>query len=244
MWTVRGNIDVVQLNIGINNPEAFFLESVDFRGKKINSITIVSDYSYLGVTSPFDNSQLITAAELKNLYVDLYDKDGNIIDQNVEAENFSPYFSRKINIDRELNLKLSCLRYTGYLSNLCVLVYVSYSNKDSEVEEYPINSVAVNVNVSGNSSVKLSQYITDYFANSKKRIKAIETITNVPFYLDIKTFNNRVFRLVNSTLFDFGSASGKHTQPFLVDDLDIDFRNSTIINPVAVELQCSITFYY
>ncbi|MGM9818823.1 MAG: hypothetical protein ACI30B_07585 [Paludibacteraceae bacterium] len=243
MWQIKSNIDLLQLDFNSRGEDVFFPESVNFRGKKIDTITIVTAYSGFE-KSPFDNRELLTADNLKNVYIDLYDKSGHIIAQNLNASTLSPYGVKTITINRELNLKLSAVRYVGTdYDNKCCLVYVSYADKESDVDELPLMSVAVDVRIAAGEKVKLSDYISDYFVHSGKKIKAIETWNTYPFYLDLRLNNNHVMRMLHSSLFDFHSY-GEHTQPFLVDDLDVDFRNSYIYNPTESDLTCILTLYY
>jgi hypothetical protein len=242
MWKIRGNVDVVKFDIVRGVDEYFFPESVDFRDKKINNITVVFGREE-NEREPNGNGYLIDNVEAPNFYLDLYDEDGNIITQNLSVSKLNPYSPTPLSVNKKISLKLSCLRYMGEQTGT-ILIYVSYSDKDAETNELPLNSINLSIPIEVEETKKLSDFISDYFVQSGKKIKAIASYSTFPFYLDITTFNGKVFRNIHKDLIAFPESSETRIQPFLVDDLDIDFRNSTISNNTNTVMTIDLTFYY
>ena len=242
MWKIRGNVDVVKFDIVRGVDEYYFPESVDFRDKKINNITVVFGREE-NEREPNGNGYLIDNVEAPNFYLDLYDENGNLITQNLSVSKLNPYSPTPLSVNKKISLKLSCLRYTGEETGV-VLVYFSYDDKEAETNELPLNSINLSIPIEVEETKKLSNFISDYFVRSGKKIKAIASYCPFPFYLDLTTFNGKVFRNIHKDLISFPESSKTRIQPFFVDDLDIDFRNSTISSNTHTNMTIDLTFYY
>lgn len=260
MWKVRNNIDLVQINLDNADGKFYLPENVDFRDKIIEEIFIVADYNRKGLIdgtfvgsgvvgrSPFDGRELATAEQFSNFYLELINDERKVFFDQVSALSCNAYQNAPFPINSKISLKLSNLRYTGNddLTGKCVLLYVCYDSEfEEEAAELPQNSVSKIITIpAGTNSILLSGYIDDYIRRIGGRVKAIETDTTAPYYLDLATRNKRVFRMVASQLFD-SYKRASHSQPLLLGDFDVDFRNSRIY-PAQTENATNIllTFYY
>lgn len=247
MWKLRKNIDLAQINLNNADGKFYLPENVDFRDKVIDEIIFVCDDKNIGARSPFDGRELVSGDELGNFYIELINDERKVFFEQVSAINCSAYQNAPLPINSKISLKLSNINYVGTqdVSAKCILLYVVYSTAAATEDELPTNSVSKTITIpAGTSSVNLSDYIDDYIRRIGARVRAIEADTNAPFYLDLQTKNGNLFRMVASQIFDTDK-SKPHAQPLLLDEFDVDFKNSKIF-PAQTETATNIvlTFYY
>lgn len=244
---IYNNFDLVQINLGSDN-KYYLPESVDFAGKKINNIMILTARSGQTTGSPFDQRTLVDESELQNFYVELYNSDGVKIKQNLSALNLDIRTNAKYEIDSILSLKLSNINYVGSTTfvDKCILMYVSYLEKKSDDIELSNRQLNITITTS-DDVVKLSDYVDEYLRRIDAKVKAIECFYNpgVAFYLDLRVENDKVFRMIpGDLLFSNGIGLGIKNQPCFVNDLDIDFKNSYLYKAVAGSITVNISLYY
>lgn len=244
---IHSNIDLVQINLGSDN-RYYLPESVDFSGKKINGLSILSARTGETTLSPFDARTLVDESELGNFYLELYNSDGKKIQQNLNAMNCNTRGNVRFYVDSIISLKLSNITYIGstVFTDKCLLLYVSYDNIISPDVEISNRQLSIKI-ITDKSSVKLSDYVDEYIRRIGARVKAIEAYFEVGnnFYLDLREDSGKVFRMVpGDLLFANGLGLGKKIQPMLVNDFNIDFKNSYLYNATTGEITVRLTLYF
>lgn len=248
MKKIRRNIDLIQINLNDSDGQFYFPENVDFRNRKIDNIMILGSLVG-GEISPFDGKLLIDNSELSNFYVELVDDKKQVLQQNVNATNFWPYMNSPITVGSIISLKLSSLKYMGSssIADTCILVYVSYDGEMLECD-IPDRTNTIGISIPAGESIRVSDYVDEYFRRIGATIKGIEAQFDNPFYMDIRELSGKVARFVPSFMMDFingNSSDAKHTQPLLLGDFDIDFKNTFIYPMIPGEVtNINLTFYY
>lgn len=244
---IHSNIDLVQINLGSDN-RYYLPESVDFSGKKINGLSILSARTGETTLSPFDDRTLVDESELENFYLELYNESGKKIQQNLNALNCNTRGNVRFYADSIISLKLSNITYLGstIFTDKCLLIYVSYDNIFSNDVEISNRQLSIKI-ITDKTSVRLSEYVDEYIRRIGARVQAIEAYFDVgnTFYLDLRENGGKVFRMVSGDLFFAnGLGLGTKNQPMLLNDFDIDFKNSYLHNSTTGTITVRLTLYF
>lgn len=257
---VYNNIELLQVNLSSGNDRFYFPDNSKLNGKVINSLSFYG--ALLSERSPFDGRQVLGYQELQYCYISVVKDNKEVLHENVPLSQSVLNKLVRVDINSVIDFNLCSVSYVGNgnLDNLCLLVYATYDTK--EVEDYmqPVeNIVTINVNTN-ERAIRLDSLIDDYIIAQKRTIKRVECfmssneLVSPSFYLDMRDYGGRSFkyvpwiRMMNGTPND--SDLGQiPVDPLLLDDFNVDFRNSWIINSgIASQgnatLNTTILFYY
>ena len=263
---VYKNIDVVQINVKAGVREYFLPKNVDWANRVIDKIVVYYASNALEV-SPVDRYSTIVGVDIaKDLYVDLYTEDGREITHAISAQNLFYTNNNIIEVDSKISLQLSRLFFAqASPENGCLLLYVFYKSINIENFELPRKSVTVHFELGAQQEIALSDVIDTYIHANRHKVKGIYywgSILDSAVFMTLRDHNyNTICKHLPLTMckppmgkdyYGFGSETIAETlqiNPLFLDNEDIDFANSTIINTWYAGLEygardVKLTFLY
>lgn len=244
---VYKNIDVVQINLKAGVREYFLPKNVDWAKKVIDKIVVYYAADAAEV-SPVDRYSTIVGVDIaKDLYIDLYTEDGREITHAISAQNLFFTNNNIIEVNSKISLQLSRLFFAqASPENGCLLLYVFYKSINIESFELPRKSVTVHFELGAQQEIALSDVIDTYIHANGHKVKGIYywgSILDSAVFMTLRDHNyNTICKHLPLTMCRppmgedyYGSgaetiAETLQTNPLFLDNEDIDFANSTIIN--------------
>lgn len=260
------NCSLVRIPIKAGVTDYYFPTNVDWAGKKVDKMLFilqnefdVSQYIY----DPTDGQTPVIAdypSQTGNVFVSLYDADNREVMHNVDIR----FLSQQNNAPLELNcvLNLSLCRVTLTTSptvDYTLLCYVFHGTRTEEHGELPRRMVHASFALEAGQEISLRQIIHDYVHALPGRIKGIYcegdtrvcyiTLRDKKLTYIMDNIIGWVMRPINIAVVGIGRpinfSESEQKEPFLLNDLDVDFDNSYIRNGRNVKLKdCHITFLY
>lgn len=245
---VYKNIDVVQINVKAGVREYFLPKNVDWADKVIDKIVVYASSSDTWEASPVDRHNSIVSVDIaKDLFVDLYTESGAEITHAISAQNLLYTNNNVIEVNSKISLQLSRLFFAqASPENGCVLLYVFYKSVDVENFDIPKKSVTVHFELGARQEKVLSDVIDTYMHASGYKVKGIYywgSIMDSAVFMTLRDRNyNTICKHLPLTMckppmgegyYGYGAetiAESLQINPLYLDNEDIDFANSTIVN--------------
>lgn len=248
---VYKNVDVVQINLKSGTTEYFLPKNVDWADKVIDKIVVYTPSYQMLERSPIDGRSAICDREfIKNLYFDFYNKEDEAIARNLSLSTLMFTNNNPIELNSKLSLHLSRVFAAGELSedgDGCLLLYVYYNTKEVDDYEDPKHNVTVRFNIESGTEIPLSDVIDTYIHAQGAKLKGLyawgKRGSNTGLFI---TLRNRNYETIvkdyplelckapmgwnyskDNDMF-YSKAERIQTNPFYLDDEDIDFANSTL----------------
>lgn len=249
---VYNNIECIQFNLSKNQDRYYFPENCSIWDKKIDKIAFYAPGS--GVLSPADGREVISEEFLSKFYLDVVKADKNRLHNNVSCYLSQLTRNLRLPVNNLITPNLSLLNFVGTeedkeaIDGKCLLMYVTYgtANEDTEL---PDNQVTININTDS-STLKITELIDYYMLSQLKSCKAIEVVSaanSAKFYLDFKTFENRVFKYIPSDRLVAVVTDREDYQvnKVLLNDFNFDFDNCFVIKAEDDKsINAKLIFYY
>lgn len=265
---IYNNIELLQINLSSATDRFYFPDNSKLNGKKINSLSFYGS-PFLGMEqSPFDGREVVYYGHLQQMYLQVIKDSKDVLHENVPLSQSTINKLIRVDINSAIDLQLCAVNYVGStpeeLDGKCLLVYATYDTiEDNEYVPQVENVVTVDLTTK-ERAVRLDTLIDDYIIAQGKKIKRIEVVPYSSdlehihnfFYLDLREYGGRSFkyvpmlRMVNGGMAEVDLAN-LPIEPLLLNDFNVDFRNSWIINSCILsgdtkdwELKATIMFYY
>lgn len=265
---IYNNIELLQINLSSATDRFYFPNNSKLNGKKINSLSFYGSPFFGMEQSPFDGREVVYYGHLQQMYLQVIKDSKDVLHENVPLSQSTINKLIRVDINSSIDLQLCAVNYVGStpeeLDGKCLLVYATYDTiEDNEYVPQVENVVTVNLTTK-ERAVRLDTLIDDYIIAQGKKIKRIEVVPyfsdqqNIHsfFYLDLREYGGRSFkyvpmlRMCNGGFTD-AELSSLPIEPLLLNDFNVDFRNSWIINSCIQsgdtmdwELKATIMFYY
>lgn len=265
---IYNNIEMLQINLSSATDRFYFPDNSKLNGKKINSLSFYGSPFFKMEQSPFDGREVVYYGVLQKMYLQVIKDSKDVLHENVPLSQSTINKLIRVDINSAIDLQLCAVNYVGStpeeLDGKCLLVYATYDTiEDNEDIPQVENVVTVNLTTK-ERAVRLDTLIDDYIIAQGKKIKRIEVLPDFSdqqnihsfFYLDLREYGGRSFkyvpmlRMVNGGFTD-AELSTLPIEPLLLNDFNVDFRNSWLINSCIqsedtkdMELKATIMFYY
>lgn len=244
------NCSLVRIPIKAGVTEYHFPMNVDWAKRKIDKMLFLQPLSQC--LDPVDGVSNVTTTGVNNAFVDLYSADGREIVHNVSAGQMTNTDNNALTIDAQLDLQLCRLFYTvAPTADQTLLVYVFYGTRTEEYYDLPKKSVTAVFPLQANEQKSFQEIINDYVRALPGRIQGIVAWnTTAAAYITLRD------RALTYMMTDIHTDLCRHStrspyphsyaqkQPFLLNDLDIDFDNSFIREARGINGTQTITFYF
>lgn len=247
------NIDVVQINVQAGVDEYYLPKNVDWNGKRIDRLALVTAPEADTMFSPIDGTTpVLTMAQVPNLYFDLYTADDKDLAHELSAEqlmynNNHPYYP-----DTVISLDLSRIYFTtAPEEDGCLLLYVFYDTVQALDYEPSSRNVTVTFPLAAGEAMTFTQIISRYIHADNHNVRGIIVwdAEENPAYIMLRDFQlEHVMQSVYTGLFrpQMMGADAEHIQiePAYIDCMNVDFDYSTIRNATNANQVQKITFEY
>ena len=246
MQKLTKNIDLVQIDIEAGTEEYFLPKNVDWNGQIIDRILLVAPASD-GTISPTDARHVLTAAEVKGLYLDLYNGEEQQIANGLShtailATNNQPWLP-----NCSLSLDLSRIYFAEAPEvDGCILLYIFHGTREELTDDPSRHNKTVRFTLEEDEQITFQELIDNYVHVDGHKIRGIQVYKG-KVYLNLRDHDlSYIFRQVHSSLLRPQTNYGHlgQVEPMLLDAMDIDFDYSTIRNAVEGSEEVVITFEY
>lgn len=242
------NISLAQINIVAGQEEYYLPKNANWNGEKIDRIALV--VPSVSMQSPVDGQQVLTQAQLPDMYIDLYAKDDTEICHSLHYSNILYSNNHPFEIGRVLSLSLSRIFFSqAPQTSGAMLLYIFYnSNSCPDVES--AENITVRFPLQAGERINFTQMINRYMHANDKRVKRmIAWNPSAPAFLTLRDTTGRLaFTELSTYLFrapiNGGTAQNSQVYPLSLDNVDLDFDNCWIHNTTAAAQQHVITFEY
>jgi hypothetical protein len=249
--SIYKNCSLVRIPIKAGTEEYQIPQNVVWAGCKVDRIAILAPKN--ACTDPVDGvTPVMTASDLTNCYISLYDSDNRELMHDVSFEQIVHTNNHPLMVDAVLNLSLCKIFFTSAPAQDCtLLLYVFYGTREEEYYDIPKNSMTVTFPLDANEEISFRKII-DYAIHAlPETIKGIIcwNAETAPAWLLLRD-HDLTYQMTNlhTELFrpdvNGGSAASSQAALFLVDSLDIDFDYSRIREASGNASTQKITFLY
>ena len=244
------NVALVRVPIKAGTDEYYLPQNVDWAKQKIDKMVLCAPVA--ACTDPIDGvTPVATAADIADMYINLYDANNREIMHDVSVENIVHVNNNVLRVDAALNLSLCRLYFTtSPAQDMTLLLYVYYQTRTEEYYELPNKSVTAIFDLAANEEKSLREIINTYVHALPEKIQGIIVWTyNEPIWITLRDYAY-TYQMANihSELArpDMGASDAWDTQAalFLVNDLDIDFEYSHVREAAGQATTQKITFLY
>ena len=245
------NCSLVRVPIKANVEEYYLPQNVEWAAEKIDKIIICAPQN--ACIDPMDGvTPVMTAADLVDCYINLYDAQNRELMHDVSVENIVHRNNNPLTIDAVLNLSLCRLYFTtAPAADATLLLYVFYKTRTDDYGEIPYKSVSVTFPLGANEQLTMREIINDYVHALPGQIQGIIfwNAESDPAWLTLrdKTLTYQMANIHSEMARpDMVGQTASETQAalFLLNDLDIDFDYSNIREAAGQASTQEITFLY
>lgn len=246
------NIDLVQIRINAGTDEYVFPRNVDWVGKKIDRLVIVAPQN--ACVSPIDGqTPVLTASQLNNLYLDLYNDKDDLLQYEAHYSNFMYTNNNPIPVDAILNLQLSRIRFSkAPESSGVLLMYVFWNTDYNDAIEEPRRSKTIKLQLQPGEYKTFAEISNVFIYVDGQKVRGLQfwTAESDPCYItlrdeQLKHVINNVHSVLARPQMTGAVAEDIQCVPMRFDSLDIDFDYSFIRNASDVNVaNLTITFEY
>lgn len=245
------NIDMVQIDIQAGVAEYQLPKNVDWAKEKIDKILLLAPSA--SIVSPIDGvTPVLTRQELRNVFVDLYAGDDSEIALSMAAENIMHTCNHPVEVNNTLQLHLSRITFMeAPQTDACILLYVFWGGKEDANYEPAKRSVTVELDLQANEQMSFREVINRYLHAEFDTVRSI-TVWNAelnPVYISMQDHQlTYVMRSIYGALCrpEMLGMNAENTQihPFRLDNVDVDFDNSFVLEASGSEHKSKITFEF
>ena len=245
------NCSLVRIPIKAGVEEYQIPQNVAWASEKVDRIAILAPKN--ACTDPVDGvTPVMTAADLADCYVSLYDNSNRELMHDVSFEQIVHTNNHPLMVDAVLNLSLCKIFFTtAPVQDCTLLLYVYYGGREEEYYELPKNSTTVVFPLAANEEISFRKII-DYTIHAlPATIKGIIcwNAETTPAWLLLRD-HDLTYQMTNLHTelcrpdMNGGTAAGSQVALFLVDNIDIDFDYSRIIEATGNASTQKITFLF
>ena len=245
------NIDLVRIAVKTGVSEYHLPQNVAWADRKVDRLVVVAPDTVC--VDPVDGaSQVMSSAEISDLYFNLYSETDVELTNDLLWENLSNRNNHALTLNSKLDLSLCKLYFTtAPVADRTLLLYVIYDTYTDDNYELPQRSVTVEFPMVANEQISLRDIMSTYLSEIPKTVRGIIAWSGVtdPAYITLRDFDlKHNLRLVHTELMrpdmNGGSAQTSQAEAFYLDALDIDFKYSNITNAQNSNSKQKITFIY
>lgn len=253
------NCSLMRVLVKQGQKEVYFPTNVDWVGKKIDKLVIGTPNTSSAVYDPVSgNVPVATATSNIKGFVTLYDTDNREIMHNTHWIFIASSNNCVLEVNAVLNLSLCKIVLTAEQpADIVLLFYAFYNTEAVEDADLPSRMVATHFTLEPMQRLTLRELIHDYVHALPGAIKGIYAyyantafvtlrdkklsymIDNVP--LDMMRYDCTAPAFAGGA---FAYAWSIQKEPFLLDNVDVDFDYSFIQNGVNAKNEIQITFLY
>lgn len=245
---VYQNISLAQINIVAGQEEYYLPKNANWNGEKIERIALV--FPSGSMQSPIDGQQVLSQAQLPDMYIDLYAADDTEICHSLHYTNILNTNNHPFEIGQVLSLSLSRIFFSvAPQTSGAMLLYIFYNRKNTlEVESS--ENISIRFPLQAGERLNFTDLINKYMHANDKNVKRIICWDpSAPAFLTLRdTTGKLAFTELSTNLFrapiNGGSAQTSQVYPLSLDNVDLDFDNCWIHNTTAANQQHVITFEY
>lgn len=247
------NIDVVHINVQAGVDEYYLPKNVDWNGKRIDRLALVTAPAADTMFSPIDGTTpVLTKEQVKNMYIDLYTADDKDLTHELSAEQLLYNNNHPFCPETVISLDLSRIYFTTTPEeDGCLLLYVFYDMVEVPDYEPSSRSVTVAFPLAAGEAMRFTDIISRYIHADYHNVRGIMVwdAEDNPAYIMLRDFKlEHVMQSVYTGFFrpQMMGADAEHIQvaPAYIDCMDIDFDYSTIRNATNANQMQKITFEY
>ena len=245
------NVALLQINVKQGVDEYYLAKNVDWQRRKIDRIVLYVPQA-AGLLSPIDRQAILDRSAIDNLYLDLYGIDEHTICNGMSYTDILYTNNHPFKIDQELQFNLSRLYFTQTpVTSGALLMYIFYEGATQYDYEMPARSITIEFPMAADERITFTQLINTYLHAPGENVKGIafwHTDTNQAF-VTLRDHQNTyvIDRLATELcrpLMVGTDAEATQIHPMLLNDIDIDFDYSNILNGTAGAITVTMTIYY
>lgn len=236
------NIDFIRLYIPQNTTQAgqesyqrvYFPKNVVYRDAKVSNIFTLANNTTDGYTGNEINIP-------KNAYITLYNKNGEVIINNLDYSLFTYRYADCVDINDYIDWEQSYITVTDQVDTRYIYMYVVYS--DSYVKDF-INTQYINITIPAKATLSFNRLNLSTLVDSKNwgyltGIDITDKLSESTFlWMTLYDKKGRTININSEMLLTKDSYSNANN-PLLFNYLDIDYQQSEIVNNLnqAISLQ-------
>lgn len=266
MTKVTQNIDLVQINLVPGVREYFLPKNSDWKDRVIDKIALVcSDSGYAPLISPIDGTTIMTGANVRDCYLDVYSEDEKLLVNGLAMTSilFTNNYPHEIKSAISLDLTRFYFATDPDIpegESRCVLLYVYYGGKEILDPEPSRKNVSVQVKLSAGQRMSFREIIDAYIHVDNRKVRSATVwrfAENSPVFLTLRDKQLRyIFDNIYSDLFrpcydsktnpdPVAPTGARSVSDIFPEDLDIDFEYSYVQNASSTtDTTVVITFEY
>lgn len=247
------NIDVVQINIQAGVDEYYLPKNVDWNGKRIDRMALVTAPTAGTMFSPIDGTTpVLTMSDIKNLYIDLYTGEDKELAHEMSAEQIHYTNNHPFAPDAIISLDLSRMYFTTTPeADGCILLYFFYDGVDVLDYDPSSRNVTIVFPLEAGKQITFTEMISRYIHADYHNVRGIKVwgAEDAPAYITLRDFElKHVMSSVYTGLFrpQMSGTFARNIQiaPAYIDAMDIDFDYSNIRNATDADQMQKITLEY
>ena len=231
---VISNVSMIQINFDGVNADVYLKENTMYRNKVITDIRAFVAPNGSTIYSPFDGKQVLDTTYLDRLYIDLVRDDKSVVCEGLNLKQLDIQANAITSINEVLNFSMSKVTYIddstlAQTAGKCVLLYVYYDTITTTESDDMIYSVSIPI-ARTDAVACLQDYISDYIGQQNQRVVGIEAKTLAgSWFISLRTKDGKTFEYYPSDRLEMNDKYNSHLiHPTLLDNYDVDFRNSYI----------------
>lgn len=245
------NISVVQIPVTAGVSEYQFPKNVDWAGQHVDKIVLIAPATSL--IGPIDGqTAVLKRSQIKDLYLSLYAANETEIAESLYFENVLHTANYPVEVNSELSLNLSSIKFTtAPVSDGVLLFYVYWGTRKDDNFEVPRRSVTISFPLEANEKKTFRELINTYIHADYKNVRGIavwDAEAN-PAYLTLR--DHQLSYIIKSLYGGLArpqmlgtTAEESQVHPLYLDSVDIDFDYSFVRNATNVANNQKITIYY
>lgn len=245
------NCSLVRVPIKAGTDEYYLPTNVEWASRKIDRLMIVAPTT--PCVDPVDGvTPVLDAANIADLYITLYDADNREIMHDVSYENVLHMNNNILDVDAQLNLSLCKLTFTSTPAyDATLLIYVFYGTREEEYYDLPKNSITCTFELQPYQEMSfrdIIEYAIHSLSSTVKGIICWKAIDH-PVWVSLRD-HELTYQMLNihSELMrpdmSYGAPYQDQAALFLMNDLNIDFDYSRIIEAAGITSKQVITFLF
>lgn len=245
------NCSLVRVPIKAGVDEYYLPQNVEWAGKKIDKMIVCAPDNRC--FDPMDGQTVIMSQDdIRDCYINLYDRNNRELMHDVSWRQISHTNNNPLTVDAVLNLSLCRIYFTtAPEENYTLLLYVFYDTRTEDYFDVPQKSITVTFPLLTNQKITLRDIINDYVHALPGRIQGVMFWSAYNFAA-FMTLRDKDLTYQMSDIYcelarpDMAEdrAINIQTNPFWLNDLDIDFDYSYIREAGGTDGVQKITFFY
>ena len=245
------NCSLLRLPIKNGVDEYYLPQNVEWASRKIDRMVICAPAN--ACTDPMDGSTpVLTAADLADCYVNLYNADNRELMHDVSFEQVLHVNNHALRVDDKLNLSLCRIYFTTPpTADATLLLYVFFQTREEEYFDMPTRSTTVVFPLQANEEIKFRDIIDYYMHAIPDTVKGMIcwNAATDPAWITLRDHDltyqmSNIHSEMARPDMNGGTSADSQAAVFLLNDLDIDFDYSNIREAAGQASTQKITFLY